>query len=125
VNGWHHTYTHTTQGAPRAVICATLARPEHPGDITARWVGASTPTASDWIQAGILRKGDRMRVYVEQSRPYVLRQLGAPVPGHCYRFAIVSNGDWYTVTIDGWRVPGAAARVPSAVYVATDERLSR
>jgi hypothetical protein len=86
---------------------------------TAVWLGASTPDASRWIQAGL--EGDRPYAYVEAGRggrQVSLREW--PVaPGHLARVRLQRRGDRWRVLIDGrrsrWRT------IPRAVPIATLE----
>jgi hypothetical protein len=70
---------------------------------TAVWLGASTPNAQRWIQAGL--EGSRPYAYVERGvngQQVSLREWPVP-PGHVAHVRLVHRGNYYRVIIDGYK----------------------
>lgn len=78
-----------------------------PGSHAAAWLGASTPNAGDWIQAGIAigHGGSSPAVYVERGHDHHQVSLREwPVPwSHVSHVRLVHHGAYWRVIVDGYR----------------------
>jgi hypothetical protein len=86
---------------------------------TAAWLGAQTPEARRWIQAGV--EGSHPYAYVETGWAYHQRSLRMwPVPkGYVAHVRLLRKGDRWRVVIGTYK--SAWYRIPGAITVTTLE----